>query len=338
MMLEHCVVIGNGPAANSAAVTLRDKSPDTRITVIGQEPVLQYKPRLLPDYIAGKVREADLFVSTPELYKERDIKLRLGQRVVNVDFHAKQLTLDHNELVFFSGLIIACGAKPRIPEHLQVFEDLMLTLKTVTDAKLWIEQLSHVNDILIIGGDLTSLSLTKALVHLGKQVIFILCEDSFWPVPFSPEVRQQVAEKLKQNGVEVTDCRKIKRVVRLSEHSVEVRTDRRTHVVGTVGAFYGLVPDVRFLARSGLDIERGVLVDEYLQTCFDRVYAAGDCAQVYHPELKDYWVSIGYDNAIGLGRIAALNLLGSWLSVEMPGESVFKVDGINVNTSWWTEF
>lgn len=338
MIVEHWVVIGNGPAANSAAVTLSEKSPETRITLIGKEPVPQYKPRLLPDYIAGKVTEADLYVSTPESYKERDIKLRLGQRVVNVDFLARQLTLDHNELVFFSGLIIACGAKPRIPEHLQVFEDLMLTLKTVAEAKLWIEQLAHVSDILIIGGDLTSLSLTKALLHLGKRVIFILCEDSFWPVPFSPKVREEVAERLKQKGVEVTDCRKIKRVARLSEHSVEVQTDRRTHVVGAVGAFFGLVPDVKFLARSGLDIERGVLVDEHLRTCFDHVYAAGDCAQIYHPELKDYWVSIGYDNAIVLGRIAALNLLGSCLSVEMPAESVFKVDGINVNTSWWTEF
>jgi NADPH-dependent 2,4-dienoyl-CoA reductase/sulfur reductase-like enzyme len=338
MRKEHCVVIGNGPAGNKAAVTLREHAPEARVTVIGQETVHQYQPNLLPDYIAGKSSEADLYVTDSEFYRERDIRRRLGQRVVNVDFHNRDLILDHNERIRFTGLIVACGAKPRIPEPLQVFEDLFLTLKTMADAKAWIEKLAHVEDLLILGGDLTSLSLTRALLSVGKRVIFILCEESFWPVRLTPDVREQCAQKLVDNGVEVTECRKIRGLARLSEHSIEVRTDSRTMVVGAVGAFFGLVPDVKFLARSGLDIERGILVDEHLKTCFDHVYAAGDCAQVYHPGLKDYWVSIGYSNAVELGRVAALNLLGGILSVDVPREKIFELDGIIANTSWWTEF
>ncbi|MBM3299226.1 MAG: NAD(P)/FAD-dependent oxidoreductase [Deltaproteobacteria bacterium] len=338
MREEHCVVIGNGPAGNEAATTVREHAPDVRITVIGQETVHQYKPNLLPDYIAGKISYADLFVTDPGLYKERDIKLRLGQRVASVDFRNSELILDHHEKIRFTGLIIACGARPRIPEPLQVFEDLLLTLKTVADAEVWIEKLVHVEDVLIAGGDLTSLCFTKALLSLGKRVIFVLSEDSFWPVRITPEVREQCAQKLREAGVDVTECRKIKGLARVSEHSVEVRTDTKTMVVGAVGAFYGLVPDVRFLARSGLDIERGILVDEHLKTCFDHVYAAGDCAQVFHPALKDYWVSIGRSNAVELGKVAAVNLLGGVLSVDVPRENIFELDGIIANTSWWLEF
>jgi NADPH-dependent 2,4-dienoyl-CoA reductase/sulfur reductase-like enzyme len=125
---------------------------------------------------------------------------------------------------------------------------------------------------------------------------------------------------------------------RKDERSIEVETDCGVVSAGVVGAFFGLVPDVKFLARSGLHIERGVLVDEFLNAGFAGVYAAGDCAQVYHPGLRDYWVSIGYENARRLGRLAALNLLGAGLAADASGESVFDVEGVRLNTSWWTEF
>jgi len=99
-----------------------------------------------------------------------------------------------------------------------------------------------------------------------------------------------------------------------------------------------LIPDVKFLVHSGLPIERGILVDEYLQTPVEGVYAAGDCAQVYHPELRDYWVSVGFGNAKNLGRVAGLNLIGGRIQAEAAPESIFQLEGISVNTSWWTEF
>jgi NADPH-dependent 2,4-dienoyl-CoA reductase/sulfur reductase-like enzyme len=79
-------------------------------------------------------------------------------------------------------------------------------------------------------------------------------------------------------------------------------------------------------------------VDEHLNAGVPGVYAAGDCAQVYHPELGDYWVSVGHDNARHLGRTAALNLTGGETREKAEPESVFEVRGIKVNTSWWTDF
>ncbi len=338
MAQEHCVIIGNGPAANQAALTLRENSPDMLITLVGQEPFPHYRPHLLPDYISGKLSENDLYVSPTEFYKRSGIKVRLGQQVVNIDFCSRELALSHKEIISFDGLIIACGGRQRIPERMQVFEDLMLTLKTPADAAVWIDRLTQVDSVLIVGGDLTSLSLTKALLSLKKRVFFMLNEDSFWPVPLGTEVAQQVRLRLMEKGVEVLESGRIRRVARISDVRLEVETDWETFKVGILGVFYGMVPDVKFLARSGLDIDRGILVDEHLRTRFDLVYAAGDCAQVYHPGIKDYWVSIGYENAISLGKVAALNLLGGMYAVETAPSSIFTVDGIIVNTSWWLEF
>jgi nitrite reductase (NADH) large subunit len=258
--------------------------------------------------------------------------------VVGIDLKRRELTLDHKEILPYDGLVIAVGGKPHIPEPLLAVQDLMMTLKTLEDARVWIDKLSRIRSALMIGGDLTSLAVTKTLLHLKKKVYFMLNEDAFWPVRSSETLFEQVARKLEGRGVEVLAHGKISHMARLSRDAFQVAIDDQEMEVGMIGAFFGLVPDIGFLARSGLHIDRGVLVDEYLNTGFDGVYATGDCAQIYHPELRDYWVSIGHDNAFALGRIAAVNLLGGKVEARVDAQSVFEVQDVKVNTSWWTEF
>ncbi len=338
MAERHCVIIGNGPAANEAALTLREKDTDLRITMIGKERVGCYRTHLLPNYIIGKTREEDLYVHPTDFYADKNIKLRLGQPVKSVDFSKHEIVLDHKEIVKYHGLIIATGGKPRIPEPFLVFSDIFLTLKTVADANAWIKKLKQIDSVLLVGGDLTSFVFADALIKMGKTVHFVLNDESFWPIRCTPEIFNQATGALSAAGVQVVPCQRLKRLAVQSENSVHVETDSVSLTVGAVGAFFGLRPDVSFLARSGLTIEAGIIVDEHLKTDFDNVYAAGDCAQVFHPELKDYWVSIGYSNAKNLGRIAALNLLGGTFEAEMAPTKIFQMDGIKFNTSWWTEF
>lgn len=333
---QHFVVIGNGPAGNEAALTLRSHAEDARITLISKEAGGCYRPHLLPMFISGKFTEEDLHVFSPSSYKELDIKFRSGQEVVDLKPDTREIILDHREIIKYDGLIIALGGKPRIPENLLVFTDLMLTLKTPDDAKMWIKALEHSDSILMIGGDLTSLSFTRQLIEMNKKVCFALNEEAFWPMRFSRTLHDEVAERLVQRGVAVLDYSRIKGMNKLPEGGIEVHTDKETVYADTVGAFFGLVPDVGFLARSGLRIDRGILVDEYLNTGFEGVYATGDCAQVYHPDINDYWVSIGHDNAAALGKTAALNLIGEKIKAEP--ECIFNVQGFCVNSSWWMEF
>jgi NAD(P)H-nitrite reductase large subunit len=333
---KHFVIIGNGPAGKSAAVTLRDQDPDCQITVISKEDVGYYKPMMLPDLITGKIDREKLFSSSLDIYEEKRIKLRLSQRVVDLDLERRRLLLDHNEAITFSGLILAVGGKPRIPEPVMEFENMMLTLKTVADAELWIKRLSSIDSVLIVGGDLTSFSMAKRLLTLNKKIFFILTKEAFWPIRQVEEAFDTAAKNLFDRGVKVVLGR-FKSIIRHSETDFEVITDEGKTRTGLVGAFFGLVPDVHFLVGSGLQIDRGILVDEHLNTGFDGVYAAGDCAQVYHPGLKDYWISIGFKNAESMGRIAALNLLGGMEKAKAESADIFSDRGVLANTSWWME-
>ena len=136
---DHFVIIGNGPAGNQAALSLRECAPHARITLISRDHGGCYRPHLLPRFIAREIVEEDLYVSTVDEYREKGIKLRSGQQVVDADLSGRKLILDHKEVIPFTGLIIAVGGTPRIPEHLIVFQDLMITLKTLQDARRWIE-------------------------------------------------------------------------------------------------------------------------------------------------------------------------------------------------------
>jgi NADPH-dependent 2,4-dienoyl-CoA reductase/sulfur reductase-like enzyme len=215
---------------------------------------------------------------------------------------------------------------------------VLFTLKTLEHARVWKEEVSKVDSVLMMGGDLTSLAVTKALLSVGKRIHFVVNEEAFWPLRWSQTLFEEISHRLRQKGVEVLADRRLKEITRKGNRDFEVQVGEGKVRVGMIGAFFGLTPDVRFLAGSGLRLDRGILVDEYLNTGFKGVYATGDCAQIYHPELHDYWVSVGHDNAVELGRTAALNLVGHTVKAEAAGKCVFEAQGIKVNTSWWTEF
>ncbi|MBN2124899.1 MAG: FAD-dependent oxidoreductase [Deltaproteobacteria bacterium] len=338
MSSEHFVVIGNGPAGNQAARTLKEQAPEARVTVISRNPGSSYKPHLLPRLLARKIEEKELYACSLDSYQERGIKLRCGQEVTRVNPYQCEILLDHREIIPFTGLIIAVGGVPHIPAPLYGFKDCMLTLKTLEDAMLWSNALTHAKSVLIIGGDLTSLAVTRSLLQMGKRVFFLLNEDALWPLRFNDGLATALSERLAEKGVEMINNRDIQGMTRLSDGTFRVQMEDLEIRTDLIGAFFGLVPEVRFLVGSGLIIDRGILVDDILNTGFEGIYATGDCAQIYYPEIRDYWVSIGYDNALTLGKIAAHNLLGCRIRAPISVESIYDIGGINVNTSWWLEF
>jgi NAD(P)H-nitrite reductase large subunit len=337
-MAEHFVVIGNGPAANEAVIALRERNKKVRITMIGRESRGYYRPDLLPRYVSGKLDVQDVYVQPFVHYGDLDIQLRLGQEVIQADFVHQVLTLDHKELVYYDGLIIAAGSVSRIPKPLQTHDNILLKLKTVEDANRWKDCLPRVNTVALAGGDVTSLAFSKELMDLGKQVTFVLDDSCFWPLGCEGTHREDLIKRLEGRGVQVVDGRKVNGITKIGDHEYKLDTAGGGVRAGLIGAFFGLKPNVGFLANSGLQIEQGILVDETLQTSFEGVYAAGDCAQVYSHELGDYWVSIGYGNAKNLGRVAAMNLSGGRVEAKTVKNSIFEVEGISVNNAWWTEF
>lgn len=336
---KHYVIIGNGAAANSAADVIRDADSKGRISLISDECFPFYYRHLLSNFIVGQNEEDDLMVRPPAYYREKQIRLRLGQTVVKVDFEDQRVYLKHMETVRYSSLLLCVGGKPRIPEVHYSYRHHFYVLKTLADARDLRQRLPEIRQILIVGGDLISVLMSRMLLKEGKEVIFMIDKEAFWPLELSDEQLNEFKAMMARRGARIVADDMVKNIEpdQKGSYKVQTREGKEMHV-DLVGAFFGFEPDVEFLRGSGLNIERGILVNEYLQTNFPNVYSAGDCAQVYNPEIKNYWVSFGWPNAERLGAVAAHNILGETMATGQPPESALTLDGVKVNTAWWREF
>lgn len=335
---HHYVIIGNGASANAAAENIRTANSNCRITLISDEFFPFYHRHLLCEYISGKKDGHDLAVRPPSYYKENAIRLRLGQKVVKIDMPTQTIYLEHMEKIHYDTLLIAVGGTPKVPEKYHAYQDHFTTIKTLADARRLQQNLAAIQHAVILGGDLISVRIATTLKNLGINVTFFVDQDSFWPLELDASTTTALTNALAAKGITTVADDTIKTLKALAPHQFTLSTNNgNTLEANMIGAFFGLQPAVDFLMGSGLDLERGIIVNEYLETNIAHVYAAGDCAQIYNPAIRNYWVPVGWNNALRLGEVAGQNMAGARVSTTPPKTSVLKIDGVQVKTSWWDE-
>lgn len=332
---DHYIIIGNGPAGNSAADFLRQFDVNARITIISSESFSYYYRHKLPDYIEGSVSEKDLYVRNYSFYKENNIRLRLGQVVEKIDPVEKTLFLKHMEKVHYTKLVIASGGIPDILTSMSDFSEYLHFLTTYEDALKLRPKISVAKDILVLGGDLITFKIIKMLLNLKINVSLILYTDAFWPFPLTEEMSAEIEQRLKNKGVTVLKDEQVESVS-IDGTKYQVLTDKGlSKPYDLIFSFPGRIPNIKFIVGSGIDTDRGVLVDDNLRTNFEDIYACGDCAQIFNPKLNSYWVSVGWGNAKLQGKTVAENLLGDSKVIKPTPKKMLDVEGIKVNTSWW---
>jgi len=332
---DHYVVIGNGAAGNRAALTLRKEDPDARITIISDESIHFYYKHKLTSFIAGEISEQDLLVKPCDRYEEKQIRLRLGQCVDRVDFMEKVIFLKHMEKVHFTKLIIASGSRPGTLNSMAGFADNLTHVTCYNDVVLLAESIRKAGNFLILGGDLVGFKFLTMLKSMNKNVSIMLYPEAFWPFELTGDMVKIIENNLADYGVDIIADDQVSDVV--SENgSYTVHTSKGPAItVDMVFCFTGLSPNIRFAMGRGIDIDHGILVNEYLKTNLDDIYACGSCAQIYNPELKSYSTSVGWPNAVIQGEVAALNMLGAGRVIKPAHQKFFDLEGVNVKTSWW---
>ncbi|MBU8910704.1 MAG: FAD-dependent oxidoreductase [Desulfobacterales bacterium] len=331
---DHYVIIGNGPAGNHAAATLRQKDKDAKITIISDECVpYYYKPRLT-DFIAGEIAKEDLMVNFQDV---KDIRIRCGQAVKRIDPDSKLLFLQHMEKIEFSKLIIASGSRARVLPTMSGYADHLKFVTSYTDVMEYKEEIRKAENFFIFGGDLVGFKFFKMLNSMDKTVTIMIDPDAFWPYRLTRDMLEQISENLLKFNTEIIVKDEVLSIDR-QNGSYRVKTRKGIEKnVDMVLSFNGLNPNIEFAKGSGIDIDYGILVDEYLKTNVDGIYACGSCAQIYNQAIKSYTTSIGWPNAVVQGEVAALNLLGDHKIIESVGQKYFDLEGVKIKTTWWED-
>jgi len=334
---DHYVIIGNGPAGNHAAKTLREKDKKAKITIISDECIPYYYKHKLTGFIANDITREKLMVNSLEFYKKNDIRTRLGQLVEQIDPGSKQLLLQHKEKINYTQLIIASGSCARVLPSMSRYAKHLKFITSYTDVVEYKEEIQNAKEFFIFGGDLVGFKFLKMLKSMGKTASILIYPNAFWPYNLTDDMLEKITTSLSKANADIIVKDDIADITH-QEGSYRVKTQKGIEkIVDMVFSFNGLTPNIEFAKGSGLDIDHGILVNEYLRTNIEGIYACGSCAQIYNPTVKSYTTSIGWPNAVVQGEVAALNFLGDHKVIEDVGRKYFDLEGVKIKTSWWED-
>lgn len=304
---ESVVIIGGGAAGNSAAETLRREGYQGPVTMLSADRSLPYdRPNLSKDYLAGTAQAEWIPLRSPTFYSEHHIDVRCHARVVTINPTQRTVTLSDDSQVSYGALLLATGATPvrlTVPgatlPHVGV-------LRTLSDCEELIASVGRAHRCVVVGAGFIGLEVAASLRTRGLEVHVVAPNARPLERILGAELGEMVQALHESHGV----------VFHLGATVTTIESDHVTLSTGVdvaadlVVAGVGVRPDVTLAEKAGLTMDRGVLVDPFLQTSIPGIYAAGDIARWPDRRTGDHirvehWVVAGRQ-----GVVAARNILG----------------------------
>jgi nitrite reductase (NADH) large subunit len=312
----HCVIIGNGVAGITAARALSQAGAE--VEVYAQEAHHYYPRPRLQRFLAGEIDLEDLYFHPPAWYEERGIVVHLGAEVVGLDPTAKRIALADGCQSSYDRLLLATGGRPFIPPiegvdnaaSSYVRSGGVFTLRTIEDVlniKRWAEGSERA---VVVGCGLLGLEAARALMVMGLDVTAL----ELGPYPLQRQLDAEGGALLTRliggMGIKVALNASSQAILGDGQAAGVLLQDGRRIEGDLILISTGVRSNVRLAQDAGLEVSRGVIVDEHLRTSAEDVYAAGDVA-----EFRGRVYGI-IPAALEQARMAALNMLGEEAAYE----------------------
>ncbi len=333
----HHVIIGSGSAGYAAAVTIRQRDPKARISLVTLSSLPFYNRYDLTQMFKGATDWRKLLAVPPKAYDDLGITLRRNSRVVRVDSTERTIAFAHNEVIAFDKLLVASGGGGYVPEVLAEFKPLLNGFGSYEQAAATVKALPGGATAVIIGGDMLGIDLALTLAETGRKVVLVVNDFTFWPHRVAAERRDELLAALAKIGIRTISGPAVtgieegrggkRRIVRLD--------DGKSLEADAVLAFCGLSPLVDFMLGAGIDIERGLLVNPELRTTNEAIWAAGDVCQIWSDTAKDYKFYHGWKNVRVMGELAARNMTGGHEAFVAGEDAGIRLDNGRLQSSFW---
>ncbi len=282
-MEEHIVIIGNGISGITAARHIRKRS-DKKITVISAETDYFFSRTALMYIYMGHMKFEHTQPYENWFWEKNRIEL-VRDYVSTIDFSNKTLSLDRSGSMSYDKLILAVGSKPNkfgwpgqdLPgvQGLYSYQDLELLEENSKDTKRAV----------IVGGGLIGIELAEMLLSRGVSVSFLVRENSFWNNVLPKQESELINRHILEHHVDLRLGTELKEIIAGPDGKAsKVVTSAGEEIdCQIVGLTVGVSPNVDFLKNTDLNIDKGIVVNRYLETNQPDVYALGDCAQFDEP-------------------------------------------------------
>ncbi|MBN1829686.1 MAG: NAD(P)/FAD-dependent oxidoreductase [Deltaproteobacteria bacterium] len=301
--MRYCI-IGGSVAGISCAARLRKLEPGAEVIVLSEEDY-PYSKMTLPYLLSGKVSDTAVRLPVPE-----GVFFLEGKRAIKISPEEKTVFASDGTAYSYDKLLIATGARATVPDFEGSLSPRSFTVRNLSDISRMKTSLGSpsADKVLISGAGLVSIEMGDALWRLGFTPVFLVTSRRLLTVILDEEGSSILEEDLPRKGVEIRfgttiGGASIKGDRIVVETKDGAQFDGQILVIGK-----GTTPNVEFLASSGIDLDWGVLVNEYLETTQKDIFAAGDVCQGYDSLFRDRRINALWPVAIEQGRHAAFNM------------------------------
>ena len=304
-------IIGNGVAATTALREIRKKDSSVKIDVFTDERHAYYPRPHLIDYVSGDRTEKEVIQYDLDWYEKMDATLHLSSPVSKIKPDTKTVETSSGTFPDYDSLMIATGCRPFIPPFEGLEKKNVHVIRTLDDAIDIKEAVKNTGRVIIVGGGILGIELAAAIKNIGGEPIIVTNIDRLLPVQLDGGASELLLRRLNKMGITVLlgfTCSKFDGDDAISG----VISNAGDKIEGDLAVIAtGVRSNVQLAKDSGIEIIRGIGIDDYTQTSAKGIYAAGDCA-----EWNGQWYGI-IPWALATAKVAATNMLE-------PGSSRFQ--------------
>jgi nitrite reductase (NADH) large subunit len=321
------LIIGNGLAGTMAAKSLRELDSSVDIEIVAEERHPYYPRPNLIEYLAGRLPFEKLFAFPANWQERQNILIRPGEPVTGIDAGRKKAETRGGHTIAYDRLLLAAGSSSFVPPLQGTNKNRVFTLRTLDDAQAILEALKSHTTVAVIGGGLLGLEIARALKERGASVTVYEVMDRLLPRQLDPAAASLLKARIEKAGI----------VVRLGVETEEILGENEvsglrfkggeTAAADLVVLASGVRPNLGLARQAGLAADRGLVVNDLLQTSHPAIFGAGDIIQ--HRDKVYGIIPASFDQA----RVAAFNLLSPEKRYEgsVPSNTL-KIHGIPVTS------
>ena len=275
------VLVGNGLAGMRCLEDLLDMAPDRyEITVIGEEPWGNYNRIMLSPVLSGEKTIDDIMLHPHAWYADKGIRLFAGDLAVRIDRPRKHVYTEKGEVISYDRLILATGSKPFVPPIPGSDLKGVLSFRDIYDVNSMLDYCKTWKNAVVIGGGLLGLEAAYGLKQQGMNVTVLHLMDRIMDRQLDSKASQMLKTAIEQKGITILTAANTEGLIGEEGHVTQVKLKNGTVLDADLVVFaVGIRPNMALAQSAGLRCNRGVLVNDTMQTFDPSIYAVGECIE-----------------------------------------------------------
>ena len=311
------VIVGASAAGIGAIEAIRELDKTGSITLITEECCADYSRPMISDLVSGKADIEKMKCRTDSFWNENNIDARLNKKAVKIDITQKKVILEDGEKITYEKLLLATGGKPFMPKMEGQEKDGVFTFTTLADAQRLTEkiEITQAKNAVVIGAGLIGISVAEALIKRGLKVTVIELQEKILSLLLDTKASDIVEGIIKKAGVNFATGQSVQKIVGKTDNESVVGgvilTKGEQIPCDIIVVAIGVIPRTELVAGTSIKTNRGIIVDNYMQTNISDVYASGDVAEAYDFILNQNRLLPLWPLAVLEGRVAGYNMAGN---------------------------